>query len=517
MSIRRTSGLILLLVLLLLTPTVARGEEPNPVPRPAEEHGPDWFRDLADAAERGAIDPELVKPLEGGEPVTAFAVLDGTDVLEAYGDGGRRGVAAARALVDKLRAGVQDEVDVEVVRAYGVVPLLLVQMRDPEQAVALLNSKLVRSITADNQNEAWLAQSLPLIRQPQVSAGNLRGAGASVAVLDTGLDFTRFAFGSCTAPAMPAACRVTQAFDSAPDDGMRDDSTLHGTNVAGIVAGVAPDAKLISIDVFNGASASDSDIVAGLDWVLQNKSSQNIRAVNLSLGVRKNWNAGACDGGWFDRSAYTHPFTLLRGAGVVPVVASGNDAFLDGAFQDGISSPACATGAFSVGATYVSGPNTIAWPDATDPRLNCSDTNVPVDAPPCFSQDGPQVDVLAPGVFITAAGVTKSGTSMAAPHVAGAAAVLAAARPFATTQDLEGYLTTSATTVTDPRSNRSHPRLDLVAAVRAAFPVANDDQGAATPLTSWGGRYEQTTWTATRESGEPQHAGNAGGASVWFG
>ena len=201
MSIRRTSCLILLLAL-LLTPDVARGEEPKPVPRPAEEQGPDWFRDLADAAERGAIDPELVKQLEGGEPVTAFAVLDGTDVLEAYGDGGRRGVAAARALVDKLRAGVQDEVDVEVVRAYGVVPLLLVQVRDSKQAVALLNSKLVRSITANNQNEAWLTQSLPRIRQPQVSAGNLKGAGASVAVLDTGLDFTRFAFGSCTAPAV---------------------------------------------------------------------------------------------------------------------------------------------------------------------------------------------------------------------------------------------------------------------------------------------------------------------------
>ena len=132
--------------------------------------------------------------------------------------------------------------------------------------------------------------------------------------------------------------------------------------------------------------------------MLQNRSSRNIRAVNLSLGVRKNWNTGACDGGWFNRSAYTLPFTLLRGAGVVPVVASGNDAFLDGAFQDGISSPACATGAFSVGATCVSGPNTIAWPDATDPRLNCNDTNVPVDAPPCWSQDGPQVDVFAPGV-----------------------------------------------------------------------------------------------------------------------
>ena len=95
MSFRRTSCLILLLVLLLVTPAVARGEELKPVPRPAEEQGPDWFRDLADAAERGAIDPELVKRLEGGEPVTAFAVLDGTDVVEAYGDGGRRGVVGS--------------------------------------------------------------------------------------------------------------------------------------------------------------------------------------------------------------------------------------------------------------------------------------------------------------------------------------------------------------------------------------------------------------------------------------
>ena len=302
----------------------------------------------------------------------------------------------------------------------------------------------------------------------------------------------------------------------APADGLRDDGTLHGTNVAGIVAGVALDAKLISIDVFTGAWARDSDIVAGYDWVLQNKSSHNIRAVNLSVGLDKNWNTGTCDGGLFDRSPFTYVFTLLRGAGVVPVVSSGNDAFLDGTFQDGVASPACTTGAFTVGATYDSGPNTRSWSDPIDPRLNCSDTNVPVDAPACFSQDGPQVDVLAPGIDITAAGVNMSGTSMAAPHVAGAVAVLAAAKPYATTQELEGYLTTSATTVTDPRSNRSHPRLDLVAAVRAAFPLANDDQAAATPLTSWGGRYEQTTWTATREPGEPQHAWNAGGASVWF-
>lgn len=519
MSNRRALRVILLIGLLLSVAcaSAARGDEREPV----KDAGPDWFRELDDAAARGAIDPVLAKRLDGGEPVTAFAVLDPTDVLAAYGDGSRRGIATAEAVLAKMREAIQSDVHVEVVHAFDVAPLLVVRLETADQAVALLNSRFVRSITADEENQPWLTQSLPLIRQPQVNAGHLRGDGVAVAVLDSGLDYTRFAFGPCSAPGTPSTaggtCRVAKALDVAPDDGMRDDNAvgLHGTNVAGIVAGVAPGAKLISIDVLDGPTAWDHDVIAGLDWVLTHHLSDHIRAVNLSLGHVKDWNTSSCNGGFFDRNPFVYSFTLARAAGIVPVVAAGNDAVYNGAFQDGLPSPACA-GGFSVGAVYDAGPTTKSWGDPNDSSLDCTDTNAPVDSVTCFSQDGPQLDLLAPGASITAAGITMGGTSQAAPHVAGAAAILAAARPYSTEQELEGYLKTSATQITDPRTGRIHPRLDLVSAVRAAFPVPNDNRAAATPLTAWGGHYEQTTWTATKEPGEPSHAGNAGGASVWF-
>lgn len=522
MSDRRTRWLTLLagLLLAMLGAAVARAGEPEPSRQPAKDGGPDWFEDLGDAAARGAIEPALAKRLEGGEPVIAFAALDGREVLAAYGDGSRRGAAAAAAVLARMREDVQREVPVEVVRSYRIVPVLLVRIEDAGQALELVNLRIVRSIAPDYENEHALAQSLPLIRRPLVAPPGLGGSGAAVAVLDTGVDYTRSAFGPCSAPGTPqtpgGTCRVTTTLDTAPDDGSLDaDPNRHGTNVAGIVAGVAPDAKLIGIDAFDGPIAHDSYILAGLDWVLQNRAIHRIRAVNMSLYLPARRFTGLCGGGFFDRNPYVLTFTLLRSAGIVPVVAAGNDAFQDGQFQDGIAHPACA-GAFSVGAVYDSGPNTMTWGRPSDPRFNCTDTNVPADAVTCFSQDGPQLGVLAPGANITAAGITLGGTSQAAPHVAGAAAILAAARPFSTAEELERLLRTSATTVTDPRSNRSHPRLDLTAAVRAAFPVPNDDRAAATPLNAWGGRYEQTTWTATKESGEPMHAGRAGGASVWF-
>ncbi len=98
-----------------------------------------------------------------------------------------------------------------------------------------------------------LAESLPLINQPQVEAAGYTGTGTTVAVLDTGVDYTREAFGSCETPGDTAECRVVFAQDFTPtDDGMLDDSVLHGTNVAGIVLGVAPDANIAALDVFRG-------------------------------------------------------------------------------------------------------------------------------------------------------------------------------------------------------------------------------------------------------------------------
>jgi hypothetical protein len=102
----------------------------------------------------------------------------------------------------------------------------------------------------------------------------------------TGLDDTRAAFGPCTAPGVPAAtCSVLFTKDIATEDGVLDTGDFHGTNVAGVIVGVAPGAKLVGLDVFDAdGTGSWSTLIAAFDWAVQNKAKYNITAANLSLG-----------------------------------------------------------------------------------------------------------------------------------------------------------------------------------------------------------------------------------------
>ncbi len=256
-----------------------------------------------------------------------------------------------------------------------------------------------------------LDANLRQIGAPQAWNAGYTGTGARVAVLDTGIDATH----------PDLAGQVAEKKDFTADGGDAGDRLGHGTHVASLIAGtgaasggarkgVAPGAQLVVGKVLDdNGEGTDSSVIAGMEW-----AASRAAVVNLSLG-----------GG--DPSDGTDPLSLALDAltdqtGALFVVAAGNAGPDDGS----VSSPGAAAGALTVGA--VDG----------------------ADAVPDFSSRGPLVttraakpELVAPGVDIVAAraaGTTMgkpidarytaaSGTSMATPHVAGAAAVLAQRHP----------------------------------------------------------------------------------------
>lgn len=120
--------------------------------------------------------------------------------------------------------------------------------------------------------------------------------------------------------------------------------------------------------------------------------------------------------------------------------------------------------------------------------------------------------LLAPGALITAAGTTYAGTSQAAPHVSGAVAVLRAAYPGESVDATQTRLSTHGIAITDPRNSVTTRRLDLLSAVGAV----NDNFSTAAVLTGMTGSSYADNRDASKEIGEPNHAGGSGGKSVWW-
>ena len=344
-----------------------------------------------------------------------------------------------------------DPEDYEVMRNYDNLPLALVRIKSYEAFEKLMQNPDVKDLFEDGENRHHLTETLPFIGQPDVESQGYDGTGTTVVVIDTGLDYTRPAFGSCSAPG-EEGCKVVFARDFTEEDDGSPDDNGHGTNVAGIVAGVAEEAKLIGLDVFDGNGALDSNVLSALDWVIQNRDEYNIVAVNMSLG-RANYYT-TCVG-----SPLGVAFDNLRAVGVIPVVASGNSGL-----KSSIGFPACVPGAVSVGAVYDSN---------IGPQLffgaGCIDTTTASDRVTCFSNSSSALTILAPGAVVTAAGITQTGTSQAAPHVAGAVAVLkgVSAFPNESVQETVNRLTRNGVPVRDPRNFLVHPRLDIKASLEA--------------------------------------------------
>jgi subtilisin family serine protease len=357
------------------------------------------------------------------------------------------------------------------IRRFSSIPFLALEA-DESDLQTLAASAEVTGIQIDAVAEPSLAESTTLIGATRAWAAGNTGAGWTVAVLDTGVDSSHpFLAGKVVSQACYSSDVSSRSQTMCPSGTTA--STLlgsggpcplpgceHGTHVAGIAvgkgatfSGVAPDATIISVQVFSSFSSSDdcgtrprpcllsytSDQILGLERVYALRTSYNIAAVNMSLG-----------GGLFtspcDSNSLKAVIDQLRTAGIATVVASGNDGS-----AIALSSPACISTAISVGST-------------TDGTFQ------PIDQLSRFSNVNQYLSLLAPGEAIVSSipgggfGYL-SGTSMAAPHVAGAWALMKSKRPAASVTEILSALATSGSSIPDSRSGLALPRINVDAAL----------------------------------------------------
>jgi uncharacterized repeat protein (TIGR01451 family) len=389
--------------------------------------------------------------------------------------------------------------DLAKVKEYSHLPMSVLHVSSLTALNGLTAHLKIKAIYENGQAHRVLAQSLPLINQPVVAAAGEQGSGTTVAVIDDGIDFTNAAFGSCTAPSVPATCSVSTSILF----GTGTTNTTHGTNVSAIVLGVAPASKIAMLNAFSGATASFADIISAINWAIANQSTYNIVAINMSLGDGTQ-NTSPC----YTGNAFSTPIKNANNAKIAVVAAAGNDAYINA-----LGSPACTPGVISVGAVYDSNLNNQGYPNGVIWGTNlCTDTTTAADKVTCFSDSASFLTMLAPGALITAAGITDGGTSQASPHVAGAVAVLRSAFPTESLAQTQTRMTSSGVMITDSRNGIITPRLNLLAAARPA----NDLFANRFSITGSSGSTSGTNQLATKETGEPNHVGNSGGSSIWW-
>ncbi|MBI2387046.1 MAG: S8 family peptidase [Elusimicrobia bacterium] len=247
-------------------------------------------------------------------------------------------------------------------------------------ARGIIQNPMASAIAAQRKEETW---GINRVHAP--AAWPLtEGKGVKVAVIDTGIDAGHPELSGSVDGGYSAITKTENPADYQDDNG-------HGSHVAGTIAakkdgkgvvGVAPKARLYAVKVLDAdGSGNLSDVIDGIVWAAKNK----MDVANMSLGAP------------VDSEAMKRAVRFARGSGVVIVAAAGNSGGsvgFPGAYEDTIA---------------------VAASDSNDKLAG-------------FSSRGPEVDFIAPGVDVLSAKMgggfaSYSGTSMAAPHVAGLAAL----------------------------------------------------------------------------------------------
>jgi subtilisin family serine protease len=335
-------------------------------------------------------------------------------------------------------------------------------------------------------------ESHPLADVDLAHSAGYTGSGSVIAIIDDGIDHDHAAFGGQASFPNDKFLGGYDFADNDADPTHDCNEQSHGTAVTGVaigdgggVTGVAPDAKAVFLKVQSasncGLGTLGGDVIAAVDWVVDNQATYNIDIISMSFGGGSFSSVAACDA---SESAYFNAFQAAANAGISIFAASGNDGLCDQ-----ISQPACFSNVISVGAVYDENLGDSGW--CVSPS-SCADTEFHIscaiqgrvaafevdeaDNVIVYSNSASFLDITAPSTCANTAeagGDTNEcfgGTSSATPFAAGvgALAVSAAGKGELDNEDMRSLLSSTGDTVNDPKNGRSSPRVNGFAAADAA-------------------------------------------------
>jgi len=432
----------------------------------------------------------FVAEIAGAQPVVSSAVhtdlavsgvvraMVAFDVPTRQGQGAPpKGSAAAAARIRDTREQIEREFapgEFAATRRFEHVSAFSAELTAAGVARLALLPNVLR-VDVDVGGGGNLAEALPLAEVVAAQATGLSGAGVVIAVLDSGYDSDHL---DLSDDLIDEACFCSGGGGCCPSGatsqtgaGAAEDDHGHGTNVTGVITsagniaaqGAAPDADIVAIKVLDAGNAfcCSSDIVAGLDWIIDNRPDVNI--VNMSLGTSALF-IGECDASTAYTIAYAAAIDTLRSNGVSVFVSTGNNGS-----GTQMQAPACVASAIAVGAVWDSDVGSVSM-------LGCSDPTTAADQITCFTNSSAMTDLMAPGAPTNSSGIgggtsTFYGTSQASPVAAACAALMLEADPSLTPSQIEAALEASPVIVTDATNGLSFPRVDCADAVASLAPA----------------------------------------------